>query len=155
VKRPLFFVAFAVIGTALFVDFGRDLRRESVAIHNRLFGDPLPAGETTVQAVIDNIYAWDGDVVTIRGWLGKCFDLDCHLFDEKNDAVGTGLERYGRALSIAYTPTFDDVAVHLQFSPVRLRAKVNADGLGWLDRAPVLRPISIAPLSTFAKVKAR
>lgn len=94
--------------------------------------------------------------MTVEGWLGTCAGLDCHIHSSEWDMdvvkadVSGGPEwqkAINRSISIGYTEQFDKAAAPLQFTYVRLRAKVSKEC--WphncKDRADILKPISIEP----------
>ena len=118
----------------------------------------VPSAPVTPASVIANINAWDGETVEVEGWLGRCEDLDCAIYSTLSDLLTpysetkVGYEAWSnaqdRALSIGSTGTFDDAAEPLQFTYVRITARVNDEC--WpnrcLDRASDLEPISIEQL---------
>lgn len=119
---------------------------------------PAPLMPVSVQDVIDNIHAWNGKIVTVDGWLGKCGGLDCHIHPTLADAKTIALIDYSndawkgamdRAVGIGYDSKFDQTAEPLQLTRVLLKARVSDRCRGWFvgctDRAPDLTPISIQP----------
>ena len=101
-----------------------------------------------------NINRWNGHIVTVEGWLGRCEGLDCLLYTNPSDREV--LEQDGewsskqeralrRTLSIGASHSFDAAAFPLQFSQVRIRGRVN--DMCWparcSDRAPDIEPLSI------------
>jgi hypothetical protein len=151
----LFIGAIALVVSALAASeyFEYDLLTEIEVAHGKLFGDPLPKGITTVTATSSNIFAWDGQVVVIDGWLGKCRGYDCGIFpdpitEEKYKLVVAGdlsSNEFSKSLPIGSTPDFDEKAEALQFQRVLLTAKVNDEchKSECLDRVNTLEPIDI------------
>jgi hypothetical protein len=118
---------------------------------------PPPDNVVSVTTLTENIVAWDGEHVTVEGWLGKCAGFECHIFatvadmniisrgDYQSDEWGQSAER---SISIGSTEEFDRLAESLQYSFVKLRARVDKtcwEGL-CTDRASVLHPISVSPV---------
>ena len=117
-------------------------------------GHPAPDHVVSVTALADNIVAWDGEQVTVEGWLGKCSNQDCHIFatvsdmnivSRSNYESDEWSEAFRRGISIGYDDEFDKRAEPLQYTFVRVRARVNKEcwPANCLDRADVLQPISI------------
>ena len=117
---------------------------------------PVPKTPVLVTDVVDNIHAWDGQTVTINGWLGVCEGLSCLLHASLDDAVivispvsdkGEYLAAMDRSISIGSDKKFDAAAAPLQFSEVTVRGIVSDECHGWMviciDRASDIYPISI------------
>ena len=102
---------------------------------------------------------WDGQVVTVEGWLRQCGELDGFIVPTRADLETVQDACAGercdlaidvfdkRAVSIGYDEAFDRSAKPLRGSHVLVTAKVHADE--WLqpglDRSEALQPISIRP----------
>ena len=108
----------------------------------------------TVPQVAEHIHYLDGKIVTVEGWLGKCAGYDCHISPSHDDmytivVVDYHSEKWSaamdRSLSIGGSEAFDQVAAPLQFSKVRIKARINDRcwSLACTDRADILEPISI------------
>jgi hypothetical protein len=120
----------------------------------------VPKGAVSVADIIDNIHAWDGETVTVHGWLGQCQKLSCVLYASLSDAIIVESQRPDQAklsaaiegVSIGSSKTFDNAAAQLQFSEVIIRGKVSDECRGLFvdctDRGPDLYPISIASYSS-------
>lgn len=110
----------------------------------------------SVEQVTQNIHAWDGQIVTVSGWLGKCRGLDCAIYATLDDARSIGpiyesndyQAAMARRLGIGFDAEFDRKAAPLQFRKVRVRGRVSDECRGdniCTDRAPDIHPISIEP----------
>lgn len=117
---------------------------------------PVPDRPVLVTEVVDNIHAWDGQTVTINGWLVLCQGHTCLLHPNLADAIivvsaGPDPDEFmaamDRGISIGSDKKFDAAAAPLQFSQVTVRGKVSDECRGWmvscLDRASDIYPISI------------
>ena len=116
---------------------------------------PVPKTPVLVTDVVDNIHAWDGETVTVHGWLGQCQRLSCNLYSSLSDAIIVASQRPEQAklsaeidgISIGSTKKFDQAAAPLQFSEVIVRGIVSDECRGWMvdcmDRASDIYPISI------------
>ena len=122
-------------------------------------GENELVGIVTPAQVGANIHDWDGQIVTVEGWLGRCEELNCMLYSDPADR--RILEQGGewstaqehalrRTLSVGADDTFDASALPLQNSRVRIRGRVN--DMCWpancSDRAPDIEPLSIQPAET-------
>lgn len=123
--------------------------------------EPVPERPVSVLEVRDNIHAWNGETVTIDGWLGECRGYDCRIYNSLSDArtvelsvakKGAWMEAFGRTLGIASNTDFDAEAIKVPFTRIRLTAKVSDECRGsWtscLDRVPDLYVISFKPIET-------
>ncbi len=119
-----------------------------------------PDKPVLVADVIENIHAWDGQFVTVVGWLGTCEGYDCGLYSTLADAKIVAMDSgsmakwkaaMDRRVSLAFDRKFDQAAKPLQFQQVSIRAKISDEcrGLmtGCTDRAPDIYPVSITPYS--------
>lgn len=116
---------------------------------------PVPNGPVVVTDVIENIHYWDGEIVTVRGWLGQCQRLSCVLYSSLSDAIIVASQRPDHAklsatidaISIGSNIAFDQAAAPLEFSQVIITGRVSDECRGWtvdcLDRASDIHPISI------------
>lgn len=108
----------------------------------------------TVPQVAEHIHYLNGKVVTVEGWLGKCAGYDCRISPSRGDTniivtVDYHSEKWSaamdRSLPIGGSEPFDQMAAPLQFSKVRIKARIN--DRCWprncTDRADILQPISI------------
>jgi hypothetical protein len=112
-----------------------------------------------LEEISANPLNWDGEAVTVDGWLLQCRELDCHIVPTAQDLdlianacpgekCEIAIETFDkRAVSLGGDEEFDRAARPLEGSHVLLTAKVNA--ASWsrdcLDRCDALQPISIAP----------
>lgn len=115
----------------------------------------VPNKPVSVTDVVDNIHDWDGEVVTVYGWLGQCQRLSCVLYSSLSDAIIVASQRPEQAkriaaidgVSIGSDEKFDRAAARLEFSQVIIRGKVSDECHGWtvdcMDRASDIYPISI------------
>ena len=119
---------------------------------------PGPEHTVTPTQVRRNIWVWDGKLVTVGGWLGKCSGLDCMMFTSQSDMQAAEMRNSGtrewdraldRGLGIGFNRDFDRSAAALQWQFVLIRGRVNdhCRGLFGLcyDRTSDLEPISIQP----------
>ncbi len=108
--------------------------------------DSLPANPVTVETVRSNAVEWDGQIVVVDGWLGKCQGYECQIFVNQAAAMAEPqpLSRES-SLPIGASDKFDQQAEKLQFSRVLLKARINKLCVveDCKDRADVLQPISI------------
>ena len=112
----------------------------------------------TVEWLHKNVVDWDGRVVVVDGWLGRCKGDDCGIFSTKESAslVGSGMLDGG--VPIGATDEFDRAAEKLQFSRVLLKARINKECFnnpGCKDRSDVLQPISITKWTVRSTVSAK
>lgn len=118
---------------------------------------PNPRVPLPVTEVRDHIVEWDGRIVTVEGWLGRCGGLDCGIYPTLADAqiVAQGnmstnaeMRAMDRRLDIGFDDAFEAAAKPLQFKAVRLKARLNKECYPHKckDRADILQPISIEPV---------
>lgn len=134
-----------------------------LALSTMLLGCPKPVPDHPV-SVLDvqkNIHAWDGETVTIDGWLGECRGYDCRIYNSLSDArmadqgdmaKTAWMEAMDRSLGIASNDSFDAEAIKAPFTKIRLKAKVSDKCSGssiiCLDRVPDLYVTSFKPIIT-------
>lgn len=108
--------------------------------------DSLPKDPVLVETVQTNAIGWDGQIVIVDGWLGKCQGDECQIFKDQASAMAS-LDAYSNenGLPIGASDKFDQQAEKLQFSRVLLNARINKLCVveDCKDRADVLQPISI------------
>ncbi|MEL1251365.1 hypothetical protein [Aurantiacibacter gilvus] len=113
-----------------------------------------------MQEVAANLDNWDGQTVTVEAWLFQCSELNCHLVPTRADmellSAGCPSETCEdailafdeRAVSLGYSPAFDQVAATLTGRHVLVTGQVNA--AAWrnpgLDRSAAIQPSSIEAL---------
>jgi hypothetical protein len=108
--------------------------------------DPLPKGSVAVETMQENAVSWDGQIVIVDGWLGKCQGYECQIFVSQAAAMANPETRSRESsLPIGASDKFDREAESFQFSRVLLKARINKLCVveDCKDRADVLQPISI------------
>jgi hypothetical protein len=121
-------------------------------------GSPLIDGPVTIEVLQKNVADWDGRVVVVDGWLGKCKGDDCGIFESKEAATRVDSVIFDGRIPIGATDEFDRAAEKLQFSRVLLKARINKEcfnNTGCKDRADVLQPISLTKWTAEAAVLAK
>ncbi|MCP9221362.1 putative porin [Erythrobacter sp. LQ02-29] len=109
-----------------------------------------------------NIVFWNGDIVSVDGWLGKCEGFDCALFPSRATmeemrsnlpSSDEALDAYEQALGIGADARFDEKAKAYQYRHVRIRGRLDSTCTfhTCFDRVTDLHPMDIQPLKATSK----